>query len=769
MTQLFSNNAYSSLAANASNVTTTLTLATGTGARFPLPTGGDYFLLTLVGLDTNTNESSWEIVKVTARATDTLTVVRAQEGTSAVAWNSGTRVESRATAGTFSGLTPSANPLFTGAINGDFSNATASSRVAFQTTSANSATILATKPSGTGTASYLQSFNASDADNAGYVYLGITNTIATINSAKTGTGTALPLTLSVNSSEKMRIDTTGSIGMNVVPPTTTGAPSLFVYPDSVIGSAGGSLFLASNTYYNTAFKAVTTNTAGSYQISGDTHIFSNAVSVAANAAQTFVERLRIGPNGQIGIGGANYGTAGQVLTSGGAGAAPTWATASGGGGGTKTISNKTGAYTVVSGDLGTIINCTANTFTVSLTAAASLGSGFTCTIWNTATSASAIITIDPAGAETIDGLSTLTLYQGEGLDIVCNGTNWETSYKKTMRGYAENYSSSSVRPVASGNPSIAIGQRSVAAGGASIAMCGGTTNGTSAIAIGGFGASDTATAGSNYSTAIGMTSGHLCSITATGAGAMALGGSYASGTDSFAAAIANNTSSYGAQNLDDVAIGQSAKANGGYSLAAGRFTTSSGNFAISIGTLSTASGVGAVAIGGRDLYGAQATGVGSCAIGDGAKSSQIGKYAFAAYSSSGGGDSQYGLIVLNAVTTTTTAVVLTSDAAAASTTNQLILASGQAMAISGTLIAKQTASGNMAGWTITGIVSNNAGTMAVSGLALTAIGTDSIVLGAAPTIAVDNTNKGVTITSGYKAATSIRWVANVQTSEVKYA
>lgn len=38
------------------------------------------------------------------------------------------------------------------------------------------------------------------------------------------------------------------------------------------------------------------------------------------------ERLRIGLSGQLGIGGANYGTAGQVLTSGGAGAAPVWET-----------------------------------------------------------------------------------------------------------------------------------------------------------------------------------------------------------------------------------------------------------------------------------------------------------------------------------------------------------------------------------------------------------------------------------------------------------
>ena len=41
------------------------------------------------------------------------------------------------------------------------------------------------------------------------------------------------------------------------------------------------------------------------------------------------ERFRIGSSGQIGIGGATYGTAGQVLTSGGSGATPTWADAGG--------------------------------------------------------------------------------------------------------------------------------------------------------------------------------------------------------------------------------------------------------------------------------------------------------------------------------------------------------------------------------------------------------------------------------------------------------
>jgi hypothetical protein len=45
------------------------------------------------------------------------------------------------------------------------------------------------------------------------------------------------------------------------------------------------------------------------------------------------ERIRVGPAGQIGVGGANYGTSGQVLTSGGPSGAITWSTAAGATGG----------------------------------------------------------------------------------------------------------------------------------------------------------------------------------------------------------------------------------------------------------------------------------------------------------------------------------------------------------------------------------------------------------------------------------------------------
>ena len=62
---------------------------------------------------------------------------------------------------------------------------------------------------------------------------------------------------------------------------------------------------------------------------GDLRFGTRAAVGDANTAPT--ERLRISNTGAFGIGGANYGTAGQVLTSGGGSAAPSWTTPAGGG------------------------------------------------------------------------------------------------------------------------------------------------------------------------------------------------------------------------------------------------------------------------------------------------------------------------------------------------------------------------------------------------------------------------------------------------------
>lgn len=103
MAQLYKNNAAGTLSAQLTSIATTLALTAGHGARFPAPAGSDYFYATLVGLDSNGVEASWEIIKVTARSTDSMTIVRAQDNTTAATWPLGTRVEMRINAATLNG------------------------------------------------------------------------------------------------------------------------------------------------------------------------------------------------------------------------------------------------------------------------------------------------------------------------------------------------------------------------------------------------------------------------------------------------------------------------------------------------------------------------------------------------------------------------------------------------------------------------------------------------------------------------------------------
>src|SRR5678816_2787493 len=97
--QLFGNNASSLLAASISDSDLTIQVAGGFGALFPNPGAGEYFLVTL-----ENDSGDIEVVKITSRTSDLLTVPplgRGQEGTSAQSWTNGqARVELRLTRGT---------------------------------------------------------------------------------------------------------------------------------------------------------------------------------------------------------------------------------------------------------------------------------------------------------------------------------------------------------------------------------------------------------------------------------------------------------------------------------------------------------------------------------------------------------------------------------------------------------------------------------------------------------------------------------------------
>jgi hypothetical protein len=259
---LFTNNAATTLASAINSSVTSLTVASGTGTLFPTLAGSQYFFCTLAN-----NAGTTEIVKVTARSTDTFTIVRGQDGTSAVSWSSGDKVELRLT------------------------------RID-----------LLNFPQLDSTNTFAAAQTFSDAISYGTTLTG-------------GTGI-----INLGSGQFYK-DATGNVGIGTTSPSsklTVGANPPVAGALAAVGATGG-ISLATSDNVNSSLYI--RNAAGGSIIGTDA---SNALRFATSGNTATEERLRIGSSGEIGIGGANYGTSGQVLTSGGSGAAVSWSTISGG-------------------------------------------------------------------------------------------------------------------------------------------------------------------------------------------------------------------------------------------------------------------------------------------------------------------------------------------------------------------------------------------------------------------------------------------------------
>jgi hypothetical protein len=106
---LYANNDAGTLAAGITNVATTLTLNAGQAALFPSPTPPQVFYVTLTDAAT---QSLIEIVKVTAVSGNVFSIVRAQDGTTALSWNANDIVSQRSIALEMRGWENAAEGLF---------------------------------------------------------------------------------------------------------------------------------------------------------------------------------------------------------------------------------------------------------------------------------------------------------------------------------------------------------------------------------------------------------------------------------------------------------------------------------------------------------------------------------------------------------------------------------------------------------------------------------------------------------------------------------
>jgi hypothetical protein len=138
---------------------------------------------------------------------------------------------------------------------------------------------------------------------------------------------------------------------------------------------------------------------------------------------------------------------------------------------------------------------------------------------------------------------------------------------------------------------------------------------------------------------------------------------------------------------------------------------------------------------------------------------------------SGAGYSQSGLLVLGKQTTDATATVITSDVNAASATNQIALPVNSAYFFKGEVIAGVTAAGDTKGWSIEGVIkraTTAASTALVGTPTVTSLYADTGAATWSVAVTADTTNAALKITVTGQASTTIRWVAQIRTTEMTY-
>jgi hypothetical protein len=341
------NNGFGTLSAGINSSATTVTVDSGQGARFPALSSGDFFFATLI--DTANN---LEIIKVTARSTDSMTVVRAQDNTSARAFSIGDRIELRPTAALFENAHLDNTPTSTGSFGLP------------KGTTAQQPTVSASE----GHIRYDTDDNVVYFSN-GTSWVKISAPTPTISSISgsiiNGAATNIVLTGTDFGSANLQVKFTPSGGststVTVTPSSATNSGNVAV-PSAIYGQNAGTVVGIIVTTSDNVSSTSTNMTVAGFATGGDTilssgttrtHIFKNTGTFAAPQNITSVDFLVVAGGGQ----GGNYFRGGG----GGAGGVRSTLGHTGGGGSVESkITLTQGNHTITVGTGGTGSSGTTN-------------------------------------------------------------------------------------------------------------------------------------------------------------------------------------------------------------------------------------------------------------------------------------------------------------------------------------------------------------------------------------------------------------------------
>jgi len=213
--------------------------------------------------------------------------------------------------------------IFTGTgnrITGDFSNATVANRVAFQTSTTNAETFVNVIPNGTATVGLVGALNNSNPTNASSMFMRVSSTDSGLWAHRSGTGTYLPMTFQTGGSERVRIDTSGNVGIRTSSPVralsiqsgTSGAETIVIEAISGFGEGTTTTMrLTNSNAFGSSAGAVELKSARNASGTGSSFVVSSS-----NVSGAVVERMRIDSSGNLLVGATAPDTGSRLLVRG---------------------------------------------------------------------------------------------------------------------------------------------------------------------------------------------------------------------------------------------------------------------------------------------------------------------------------------------------------------------------------------------------------------------------------------------------------------------